>query len=247
MPTLAAAAVTTGRIAIGTLVSSPNFRHPVLLAKEAVTLDDLSEGRFVLGIGAGTAGADARVLGEAAWTPRERADRFAEYVALVDRLLRQPVTDATGRFYRAEQAHVDPTGQARSRIGLAISATGPRGMRLAARYADIWVTNGTAPRSGLAAPVADHRTVARQLARLRAACAAEGRDPDGLRKLLLYANRTDPPLRSVAAFVDIAERYRELGITDLVVPFPRDEPPFVGDLRVLERVAAEVLPKHDAD
>ncbi len=72
---------------LGTLVTSPNFRHPVTLAKDLITLDDVSDGRITLGIGAGGNGFDATALGQDPWSPRERADRLAEFVPLLDRLL----------------------------------------------------------------------------------------------------------------------------------------------------------------
>src|SRR3954469_6808432 len=83
VPTLTAAAAVTERIRLGTLVTSPNFRHPVTLAKDLMSLDDVSRGRVVLGIGSGGTGFDATVLGQEPWSPRERADRFAEFVALL--------------------------------------------------------------------------------------------------------------------------------------------------------------------
>ncbi|MGW0992375.1 LLM class flavin-dependent oxidoreductase [Streptomyces sp. NPDC002523] len=70
--------------------TSPNFRHPVTLAKELISLDDISGGRITLGIGAGGTGFDATALGQEPWTPRERADRFAEFVPLLDRLRAAP-------------------------------------------------------------------------------------------------------------------------------------------------------------
>src|SRR5438309_11291362 len=91
VPTLTAAAGVTSRLRLGTLVTSPNFRHPVTLAKELITLDDVSGGRITLGIGAGGNGFDATALGQEPWTPRERADRFGEFVPLLDRL---PTQDA---------------------------------------------------------------------------------------------------------------------------------------------------------
>ena len=70
VPTLTAAAMATERIRLGTLVASPNFRHPVPFATELVTLDDISGGRLTLGIGAGGDGWDATMLGQVAWSPR---------------------------------------------------------------------------------------------------------------------------------------------------------------------------------
>src|SRR5690349_21893504 len=73
MPTLAAAAAITGRIGLGTLVASPNFRHPVPFAKEVATVDDVSDGRFILGLGAGAGGLDAEMLGGTPWSNAERS------------------------------------------------------------------------------------------------------------------------------------------------------------------------------
>ena len=80
----------TDRIRLGTMVASPNFRHPVTLAKEAMTLDHVSGGRLTLGIGAGGPGSDATVLGGEQPSPAERVARFAEFVEVLDQLLREP-------------------------------------------------------------------------------------------------------------------------------------------------------------
>src|SRR3982751_5478951 len=87
--TLTAAATATSTIRLGTLVASANFRHPVPFAREVTALDDVSGGRLVLGLGAGGAGFDELVLGAAPLRPRQRADRFAEFVTLLDLLLRE--------------------------------------------------------------------------------------------------------------------------------------------------------------
>ncbi len=104
VPVLAAAAAVTSRIRLGTLVASPNFRHPVPFARELVSLDDLSEGRFTLGIGAGGTGWDAAMLGQDPWPTAERTARFAEFLALLDRLLREPAVSYDGRYYSAVEA-----------------------------------------------------------------------------------------------------------------------------------------------
>jgi alkanesulfonate monooxygenase SsuD/methylene tetrahydromethanopterin reductase-like flavin-dependent oxidoreductase (luciferase family) len=236
-PTLAAAALATRRIVLGPLVCSPNFRHPVPLAKEAVTLDDISGGRLVLGVGAGAVGPDATVLGREIPPSRERADRFDEFVELLDAVLRQRSVDYAGAHYAARSGPLRPGCIQQPRVPLAIAASGPRGMRLAARYADIWVTNGSTPRPGTTPPDATPALVAEQVELLTQACAAERRDPATLRKLLVNVNRRNPPLVSASAFEEAVESYRECGVTDLVVPFPRREAPFAGELSVLEEVA----------
>ncbi len=78
VPVLAAAATVTTRIRLGTLVATPNFRHPVTLAREAITLDDLSDGRLDLGLGPGSEGFDAAALGQEPWSKAERLARFEE-------------------------------------------------------------------------------------------------------------------------------------------------------------------------
>ena len=88
IPTLTAAAEATTRIRLGTFVASPNFRHPVPFAKELATVDDVAGGRLLLGVGSGGTGFDAFVLGQPAYTPRQRHERFAEFVERLDTLLR---------------------------------------------------------------------------------------------------------------------------------------------------------------
>src|SRR4029450_8891063 len=102
VPTLAAAATVTDRIRLGTLVASPNFRHPVPFARELVTLDDVSRGRFTLGIGAGGTGWDATMLGQARWSARERGERFVEFVELLDRLSGARATPCECRVFSVQ-------------------------------------------------------------------------------------------------------------------------------------------------
>ena len=97
VPTLTAAAAATSTIRLGTFVSSPNYRHPVPFAKEVATVDDIAGGRLMLGIGSGGTGVDAFVLGQNELSPRERHERFAEFVEELDQLLQfEPAPDARG-------------------------------------------------------------------------------------------------------------------------------------------------------
>ena len=228
VPTLAAAALATTRIRLGTLVASPNFRHPVPFAKELMSLDDLSGGRLTAGLGAGGSGFDATALGQEPWSPRERADRFEEFVTLLDRLLTQRATSHEGRFYSAREARAVPGCVQQPRLPFAIAAEGPRGMRLAASLGESWV-------------VVDGRGDAgERIRRMLDASVAAGRDPATLGRVVLLGFR-ERPLASVEAFRDSAGRYAEMGFTDLVVHWPRPADPFAEASGVLERIAAEVL------
>jgi len=235
VPTLVAASLVTERIRLGTLVASPNFRHPVTFAKELMTLDDVSEGRLTVGIGAGGEGWDATMLGQDAWSRRERADRFTEFVELLDRLLREPAVSHRGRFYSADEARAYPGCVQRPRVPFAIAATGPRGMELAARYAETWVTTGTRASEHLDG-ASGAALVARQIEHLTGACGRVGRDPNALDRLVVTGAGLDPGLSSVQEFRDTAARYADAGVTDLVVHWPRSSEPYAADPEIFESI-----------
>ncbi len=231
--TLAAAAAVTSRIGVGTMVTAPNFRHPVTTAKAALALDAVSDGRFVLGLGAGGPGADADALGGAELSAGQRARRFAEFVELTHRLLSEEAPTAAGEWFTARGADVG--GGTPRRPPIAVAATGARGMALAAARADLWITQDVAkdPRVAAATP---HAEVGRQLRLLDAACEQVGRDPATLPRLVVLGYGGERPLDSREAYLDCAGRYAELGVTRLAVLWPR------GDgagrqLAVLEQVA----------
>lgn len=228
--TLAGAAAITSRLPIGTLVTSPNFRHPVPTAHQAKSVDEISGSRFTLGIGAGGARSDAGALGEPARPPAERAARFAEWVTLVDQLLRQEETTFTGTYWSTRGTVI---GGRTPRVPFAIAASGPKGLRLVARYADTWVTTGDPNEPGASAAEA----VRRQSELLEEACAAEKRDPRSLSRLLLTGTTEERPMASLAAFEDYMGRYAELGITDLVLHWPRPDGPYAADEGVFEEIA----------
>jgi alkanesulfonate monooxygenase SsuD/methylene tetrahydromethanopterin reductase-like flavin-dependent oxidoreductase (luciferase family) len=226
VPTLAAAALATSTIRLGTLVASANFRHPVPFAKELMTLDDLSGGRLTLGIGSGGTGWDATALGQEPWSIRERIGRFEEFVECVEEVLSKPKANYQGRWYAADEARSIPGCVQQPRVPFAVAATGPRTMRVAARHGRAWV-------------VADG-DVAGRVRDLEAACLAEGRDPSTIDRILLTGFDHDPGLDSVEHLRDVMGRYEAMGITDLVVHWPRPDAPFAGDQATFEAVVTAV-------
>ncbi len=236
-PTLAAAATATRRVRLGTLVTSPNFRHPVPLALDAMTLDHLSGGRFDLGVGAGSSGPDATVLGGSPWQAPERAARFAEFLELLDGLLTGAATTSEGRWYSASDARLEPGCVQRPRLPFTVAAAGPRSLALAARFAARWVTIGPAG-PGPRTPDAVHAAVASQCEQLDAACAAAGRDTADLERVLLHMGSTGGELDSVGAVEDLFGRYGELGFAEVILHAPRAAEPFAGDWAVFDEVAA---------
>ncbi|MEU9333007.1 LLM class flavin-dependent oxidoreductase [Streptomyces sp. NPDC048290] len=243
LPTLTAAATATERLRLGTLVTSPNFRHPVPLAKELMSLDDISNGRITLGIGAGGKGFDGAALGQDPWTPRERADRFGEFLPLLDRLLTEWETDAGGSFYSAAEYRNVPGCVQGPRLPFAVAATGPRGMRLAAQYGQAWVTTGDPKLYDEGTPEQSVAALRDQIDKLGKACAELGRDEVELDKILLHGFTPDRnrPLESVDAFVDFAGRHRELGFTEIVIHWPIADSDFATAPAVFEAIATEAI------
>lgn len=213
VPTLTAAALVTTRIRLGTWVASPNYRHPVPFAKELMSLDDVSAGRFILGVGAGGQGWDADVLGAPQLTPGQRVDRLAEFLTLLDLLLTQPSTTWSGTWFSAVQARMRPGSTQQPRPPFVVAANGPRALRVAARCGDAWATTGTTS-------------------------ADAGRPTSGVDRYLNLDSGADFSLQSVGAFQDAVGRADELGFTDVVTHWPRESGPYAGDVQVLEQVAA---------
>ncbi|MGW2814266.1 LLM class flavin-dependent oxidoreductase [Streptomyces sp. NPDC001415] len=246
VPTLTAAAAATERLRLGTLVTSPNFRHPVTLAKDLISLDDISGGRITLGIGAGGNGFDASTLlmgDEQPWTPRERADRFGEFVPLLDRLLTEDSVTHEGTFYSANEARNIPGCVQRPRLPFAVAGNGPRGMKLAARHGQAWVTTGDPKIFETGTPAESRAAIRDQIEKLGKACAELGREVADLDKILLTGFTPDrnQPLDSLDAFVDFAGRHAELGITEIAIHAPIPDSDFATDQTVFEKIATEAL------
>jgi alkanesulfonate monooxygenase SsuD/methylene tetrahydromethanopterin reductase-like flavin-dependent oxidoreductase (luciferase family) len=237
VPTLTAAAAVTTRIRLGTMVASPNLRHPLTFAKEVMTLDDISGGRVICGMGAGANGFDAEVFGADPPSLRVRTDRFAEFVELMDLLLRQEETSYAGRHYQARAARMHPGCVQRPRVPFAVAASGRRGMALAASTGEAWVTVG---KPGTFEPGRFDQLASvleEQVARLEDACAAAGRDPATIDRIVLAGAQIGGVLESRDSFADAEGMFANLGFTDMIVFWPRPTFPFQGRESVLDDIA----------
>jgi alkanesulfonate monooxygenase SsuD/methylene tetrahydromethanopterin reductase-like flavin-dependent oxidoreductase (luciferase family) len=233
LTTLAGAAGVTRQIALGTLVASPSFRHPLTTASQVMTLDHLSGGRFIFGVGAGAPGPDTAALGGPVLSAADRAERFTEFVTLADEALRGQPADFRGRHFTATGVQLTPGCVQRPRVPFAVAATGPRGMRLAARYGQYWVTIGRP--QGAEQEAAAFGTLRAQLGQLAAACQDVGRDPADLRKLVQLSRIVADPYTSPERLRDLVGRCADLGFTDVVLAYPRPAGVFAGDLDSFER------------
>ncbi len=224
---LAALALKTTRPRIGILVTSNTFRHPPLLAKQAVTVDHISHGRMELGIGTGWFQPEHERFGVPFPETGELVARFQEAVVLIDKLLTQDVTTFEGEYYQVHDAPFRPRPVQRPRPPLTLGAHGPRMLRFAARYADRWNSHGST------AEIKERND------RLDEACAAIGRDPDAIIRSLY--GWTIPmgvdPWSSPDAFADVVGRYREAGMSEFLMEAPHEE-----QFSVMERIASDLLP-----
>jgi alkanesulfonate monooxygenase SsuD/methylene tetrahydromethanopterin reductase-like flavin-dependent oxidoreductase (luciferase family) len=141
--TLAALGPLTERVTLGLIVQPTTFINPAITIKNAVTLDAITDGRFVLGVGAGYYQREHEAYGlDFGSGPRERVDRMEEALGIMRRLLAGETFDFEGRFYTMKNASVAP-GPARGHMPIMIGGAAPRILRIAVEYADMWNGFGT--------------------------------------------------------------------------------------------------------
>ena len=243
VPTLTAAAAVTSTIRLGTFVASPNFRHPVPFAKELATVDDIAGGRLLLGVGSGGTGFDAFVLGQPEYTPRQRHERFTEFVEDLDRLLRFENGDSDGisfdgEWFSAVGARMVGEPAQKPRLPFVVAANGPKGLALAARFGQGWVTTGSEATSG----EEWWRGVAQLASRLDDAADTAGRDPLTIDRYLSLDSENVYSLSSVDAFVEMSGRAEELGFTDVISHWPRHDGLYAGSEDVLVEAISRFTP-----
>jgi probable F420-dependent oxidoreductase len=164
---LAALAEATERVELGPLVLCNSFRNPAILAKMATALDEVSGGRLILGIGAGWNEPEYDAFG----LPFDhRVDRFEEALQVLAPLLRDGRVDFAGRYYAARGGEDLPRGPRAGGPPLLVGSEGPRMLRLAARYADLWNIGY----------MGQPETMPMPLEQVDAACREVGRDPESL-------------------------------------------------------------------
>ncbi len=216
--TLAAIAAVTNRIEFGPLVACTAFHNPAILAKQASTIDEISDGRLILGLGAGWNETEFRAFG----IPFDhRVDRFEEAFTIIRTLLQEGAIDFDGRFYQARDCELLPRGPRPSGPPLMIGSNGPRMLRIAAPHVQAWNSW-----------FADIDNAPDGVGRLRdlvdAACADVGRDPAEISRTVAvlvgmpggtgrlqgdYAQARHAPLDGTPeAMADVLRRYADEGI-----------------------------------
>ncbi len=182
---LSALAEATQRIEFGTLVLCNPFRNPAIVAKMAHPIDEVSNGRFILGIGAGWNNPEFDAFG----VPFDhRFDRFEEAIQIIQPLLKEGRVDLKGRYYQTRDCEIIPRGPRPKGPPLIVGGVGPRLTRVTAQYADLWNTNQHAD---LWNPPTE------LISKLHAFCAEVGRDLETIKVTALialaYPDLVDPP------------------------------------------------------
>ena len=221
--TLAGVGALVPRLRLGTLVTGNTYRHPAVLAKMAATLDHMTGGRVVLGLGSGWQENEHRQYGIPFHTVKERLQRLEEACAVIKALFGGSKANFEGRFYQLEDASLEPK-PVQQPLPLLIGGGGEkRTLRIAARFADAWNVWG------------DVATLRQKMEVLDGHCAALGRDPKGVRRTavaLLFMSEDDAFLERMRntdigrpAIIGTAEQVREtldayecIGVDEFIVP-----------------------------
>ncbi|MDQ3613411.1 MAG: LLM class flavin-dependent oxidoreductase [Chloroflexota bacterium] len=225
---LAALATKTTKARLGVLVSSNTFRHPALLAKQAVTIDHISNGRMELGVGAGWFADEHEMFGLDFPKIGELVERYAEAIDLLDRYLSGAQTTFEGEYYTLRSAYNRPAPVQKPRMPLMLGAHGPRMIDLVSRYADTWNSRGTP------------EEMRERNQRMDEACIRNDRDPCAIKRSMLYVVAQMPeeqPWDSTDAFADFVGRFTDAGVQEFIF-----QPPPPDRLDIVGEVAREILP-----
>jgi probable F420-dependent oxidoreductase len=242
---MAGLAAVTSRVTIGPLVACTAFHNPAILAKRAETIDEISGGRFVLGLGAGWNETEFRAFG----IPFDhRIARFEEAFTIIRTLLREGAIDFAGTYYEARDCELLPRGPRPGRLPLMIGSNGERMLRIAAPHVDSWNSwysdTGNRPagvgalRDKVDAACVD---VGRDAAMIERTVAVQVRLPGGTGRTQgdYSEEESAPPLEgSVDAMAEELRAYAREGIAEVqLVIDPIDRPSierFAAVLRVLD-------------
>ena len=219
---LAAVAVAVPNLRLTSMVSPLTIHHPVVLAKRVVTVDQISNGRAVLGLGAGWQVNEHRGYGFELREPGERVTHFIEAIRVIRELLDNERANFAGRWYTLTDATFEPK-PVQAPLPILVGTKSPRMLRTVARYADAWNTWGV---PSLVATVTE---------RFMSACATEGRDPASIRrsaqamvfitdsdaqrdKLIAKIDTDRAIVGSTTEIIDVLGRYAQAGLDEFALP-----------------------------
>ena len=242
---MAAIAAATTRVEFGPLVACTNFHNPALLAKQASTIDEISGGRLILGLGAGWNETEFRAFG---FPFDHRIDRFEEAFTIIRTLLRDGAIDFDGQFYQARDCELLPPGARPGGPPLMIGSIGPRMLRITMPHADAWNvwfadTNNSPEGVTALRDLVDEacREVGRDPAEVVRTVAVQVRLPGGRGRIQgSYATAAPPPLEGAPDHMaEVLRAYAREGIAHVqLVLDPIDRTSIEAFAPVLERLGA---------
>ena len=221
---MAGLAAHTSRVRVGILVTGNTYRNPAILAKQAVTVDTISGGRLNFGVGAGWFEREHDAYGITFPPLKERVERFAEAMAVIDSLMKNQHSNFEGKYYRLHDAPFAP--KPAQHIPIVIGASGPKMLKIVAQYADIWDTLG-----GDVSP----QQVGAMAAQVEQNCRAIGRDPLNIRWQISAGGHN---VENVDTFRRFVADFSAVGISDFVFDLPERE-----HWDTVRRIASEVIPE----
>ncbi|HTK11667.1 MAG TPA: TIGR03560 family F420-dependent LLM class oxidoreductase [Ktedonobacteraceae bacterium] len=222
---LAALAAQTQRVRLGHLVTGNTYRHPAILARQAVTVDHISKGRLNFGIGAAWHEQEHQGYGLAFPNAAERVRRLDEACQVIRQLWTETTPTFEGRYYQLHQAHSEPKPLQSPFPPIMIAAAGDHMLRVVAKHANVWCCAG--------APTAENFREKNAL--LTQHCEAIGRDPSTLERLASFLiHPTDTDFRQAR---ETAQSFIEAGATHIVVNIAA----FYQQEEVIPRVLQEII------
>lgn len=221
---LGALAASTARLRLGTGVTHPVYRNPAILARAALTVDHVSNGRLELGMGLGSGGDyNFAMTGTPPQSKGERLARYREAVTLIDQLLRSETTTYEGQYFQAYAAPMHPRPRQQPRPPFNLAAHYPRSLRIAAEFGQAW--NSFYPGDDLTPEQSSE--VTRQRGEMLSEFAlAAGRNPTEIRRTFFAGYSSDQPFASPEAFHDFVGRYQQAGIDEFILGYAPGIEPF---------------------
>jgi F420-dependent oxidoreductase-like protein len=220
---LAALAKETSRAKIGVLVYGNTHRHPSVLAKEIVTVDHVSNGRAILGIGAGWNEREHRAYGIPFPSAGDRVEMLDESLQIIESLFTQRRTTFQGQHYQLEDAPFAPK-PVQEKLPVLIGGTRPKMLKVVARHADLWDTSR------------DPGQLRDGLEQIRINCEEIGRDPS---EIAVSSSFGADRLEHESGIEELIRTYRGAGSSQFLFDFPLG-----GEgLESAKRLAADVIPR----
>ena len=239
---LAAIAAKTTTIKICPAVGQIPLRNPAMFAREALTVDHISNGRLEIGLGLGLPiDPSYEMIGIPNWSNKQRMDRFPEYVEIVHLLLSNETTTYKGKFYEVNNAFMNPRPIQKPRPPIAIAAMGPKMLKVAAKFADIWNSMSFADNFE-----EQYEQTQGRIEEMKNNCKEIGRDWDSLtRSYHMFDAKSRSSggfisyYESEDVFIDMVEKMIALGMTEFNLYYPMlDE-----QMPMFEHIARNTIPQ----